>query len=120
MAPPCGRRQIIAMRDIAPMLATALGDHYEIKREVGRGGAAAVFAARDLRHGRDVAIKVIDTSDSRGGERFQREVALIAPLRHPHIVPLYDSGRSGDLCWYVMPLFEGRTLRDRLLERTSL
>jgi serine/threonine-protein kinase len=102
MARDNARPQFPGMRDVAALLASALAGHYEIQRELGRGGAAAVFAATDIRHGRDVAIKVLDTSDSGGGDRFQREVALIARLRHPHIVPMYDSGRHGELCWFVM------------------
>ena len=120
LARPVPRPHIDRMRDVGNLLADALTGRYEIQRELGRGGAAAVFAATDIRHGRDVAIKVLDTGEAGGGERFQREVALIARLRHPHIVPLYDSGRSGDLCWFVMPLFEGRTLRDRLEASATL
>jgi serine/threonine-protein kinase len=108
------------MTDVASRLSAELSGRYEIEREVGRGGMAAVFAARDLRHGRTVAIKVLDAGGVDAGERFQREIQLVARLRHPHIVPLYDSGRAGDLCWYVMPLFEGRTLRDRLRESLPL
>jgi serine/threonine-protein kinase len=108
------------MNDVASRLSAALDGFYEIEREVGRGGMATVFAARDLRHGRTVAIKVLDAAGAGAGERFQREIQLVAGLRHPHIVPLYDSGSAGDLCYYVMPLFEGRTLRDRLRESTPL
>ena len=105
---------------LPPALQAALSDQYQIEREIARGGMATVYAARDLRHDRQVAIKVLHTDQGASGERFQREIQLIARLRHPHIVPLYDSGRSGELCWYAMPLLEGRTLRDRLREPTPL
>jgi serine/threonine-protein kinase len=108
------------MRDLVSRLSAALGDRYEIERELGRGGAATVFAVRDVRHGRTVALKVMDVGEAGGGERFQREIAIISSLRHPHIVPLFDSGQVGDLCYYVMPLMEGRTLRDRLREASAL
>lgn len=105
---------------LPPALQAALSDQYQVEREIARGGMATVYAARDLRHDRQVAIKVLHTDQGSSGERFQREIQLIARLRHPHIVPLYDSGRSGELCWYAMPLLEGRTLRDRLREPTPL
>ena len=79
-------------------LSTALADHYRIERELGSGGMATVYLAYDARHGRDVALKVLNSSvaESLGRERFLREIRLAAKLTHPHILPLYDSGEAGD------------------------
>src|SRR5574342_574918 len=93
-----------------------LADRYEVQREVGRGGMATVFLARDRRHGRPVAVKVLhpELSVGLGPDRFLREIQIAARLQHPHIVPLYDSGQAGDLLYYVMPYVEGESLRQRL------
>ena len=100
----------------APDIATQLSDHYRIERELGAGGMATVYLARDLKHGRDVAIKVLhpDLAESLGRERFLREIHLAAALTHPHILPLFDSGDAGGRMYYVMPSAEGSSLRDRL------
>ena len=97
-------------------LNAALGGHYEVEREVGRGGMATVYRAHDVRHNRPVAIKVLHShlSESLGPERFLREIQIAGRLQHPHIVPMYDSGRADDLLYYVMPFVEGESLRDRL------
>src|SRR5262249_59040231 len=81
-----------------------------------RGGMATVFLAEDLKHRRSVAIKVLhqELSAQIGPERFAREIEIAARLQHPHIVPLYDSGSAAGLLYYVMPLIEGESLRDRL------
>ncbi len=94
----------------------ALAERYRPARELGHGGMAAVFLARDLKHGRDVAVKLMrpELSAAVGRERFLREVAIAAQLRHPGIVPLFDSGDAGGVLYYVMPYEEGRSLRDRL------
>ncbi len=102
--------------DILQRLSDALADRYRLKREVGRGGAAVVFVAEDLQHGRPVAIKVIrpEVAGSLGHERFLREIQVAARLTHPHIVPLFDSGEADGLLYYVMPFVKGETLKDRL------
>ena len=93
-----------------------LGDRYAIERELGRGGMATVFLARDLRHDREVAVKVLqpELAAALGPERFLREIRTVAALRHPNIVPLYDSGESEGLLYYVMPCAREDSLRDRL------
>jgi serine/threonine-protein kinase len=97
-------------------LQAALADRYEVQRELGRGGMATVFLARDLKHDREVAIKVLhpDLAATLGGDRFLREIRLAAKLQHPHILGLYDSGTSGDLMYYMMPFVRGESLRDKL------
>jgi len=101
-----------------PLLPHVLADRYETGRELGRGGMARVYLARDRKHGRDVAIKVLrpELSASLGFGRFLREIEIAARLRHPNIVPLYDSGEVGGLLYFVMPFEEGRSLRQRLHE----
>lgn len=103
-------------------LTTALKDRYSVTRELGRGGMATVYLARDLKHGRDVAIKVLDPqlAAALGNERFLREIEVTAGLMHPNILPLYDSGIAGSLLYYVMPYIEGPTLRDHLVLRRRL
>lgn len=97
-------------------LRRALGDRYGVERELGRGGMATVFLATDLKHDRQVAIKVLhpDLAATIGAERFEREIKLAAKLQHPHILGLYDSGESEGLLYYVMPFVQGESLRDRL------
>ena len=97
-------------------LRDALASVYAVERELGRGGMATVFLAEDLKHRRNVAIKVLhqELSAQIGPERFTREVEIAARLQHPHILPLYDSGNAAGLLYYVMPLVEGESLRDRL------
>ncbi|WP_353268339.1 serine/threonine-protein kinase [Gemmatimonas sp.] len=103
-------------------LAAALADRFALLGELGRGGMAVVYAADDRRHQRRVAIKVLSAEESalRSVERFEREVRISARLSHPHIVPLYDSGRAGDQLYFVMPLVEGETLRARLAREGRL
>jgi eukaryotic-like serine/threonine-protein kinase len=102
--------------DTMSRLRAALGDRYEIERGLGRGGMATVFLARDLKHEREVAIKVLhpDLSASVGADRFEREIRLAAKLQHPNILGLYDSGSADGLLYYVMPFVKGESLRDRL------
>jgi serine/threonine-protein kinase len=99
-------------------LQPSLTGRYAIERELGHGGMATVFLARDLKHDRDVAIKVLDPNLARSiaNERFLREIGIAARLNHPHVLPLLDSGVAGDseLPFYVMPLVAGESLRDRL------
>ena len=103
-------------------LRAALADRYRIERELGAGGMATVYLAHDLRHGRDIAIKVLhpDLGAALGGERFLAEIRTTARLQHPHILPLLDSGDAGGLLYYVMPLATGETLRARLERERQL
>ncbi|MBA3659807.1 MAG: serine/threonine protein kinase, partial [Gemmatimonadales bacterium] len=103
-------------------LAEATADRYRIERELGRGGMATVYLARDLRHHRQVAVKVLrpELAASLGAERFLREIETTAGLRHPQILPLYDSGAAGGFLYYVMPFIEGESLRDRMRRETQL
>jgi len=97
-------------------LANALSDRYRLDRELGQGGMATVYLAHDLKHDRDVALKVVrsELSAVLGPDRFLREIRIAAGLTHPHILPLYDSGEAGGTLYYVMPYIEGESLRDRL------
>jgi len=97
-------------------LRAALADRYALERELGHGGMATVYLARDLRHGRAVAIKVLrpEIAAALGPERFLREIEVAARLTHPHILALHDSGQAGGSLYYVMPYIEGESLRDRL------
>ncbi|MGK2933736.1 MAG: protein kinase domain-containing protein [Gemmatimonadaceae bacterium] len=103
-------------------LTAALAGRYEIEREVGQGGMATVYLARDLRHQRQVALKVLrpELSAILGGERFLHEIRTTANLQHPHILPLHDSGEADGLVFYVMPFVSGESLRDRLSRETQL
>jgi serine/threonine-protein kinase len=102
--------------DALGRLRTALADRYRIDREVGAGGMARVYAADDLRHNRKVAIKVLrpELAEALGAERFLREIETSANLRHPHILPLFDSGKTAESLFFVMPFVEGESLRARL------
>ena len=104
------------MADPFEQLRPALADRYALERELGRGGMATVYLARELKHGRLVAIKVLrpEIAGALGPERFLREIELAARLTHPHILPLHDSGQVGGFLYYVMPYIEGESLRDRL------
>jgi serine/threonine protein kinase/Tol biopolymer transport system component len=103
-------------------LRTALADRYRIERELGAGGMATVYLAHDLRHDRDVAIKVLhpDLGAALGGDRFLSEIRTTARLQHPHILPLLDSGEADGLLYYVMPYVAGETLRARLERERQL
>ena len=109
-------RESSAPNDQATLLAKALDGRYTIEREIARGGMATVFLARDLKHDRLVAMKVLrdEVAAVVGAERFLEEIRVTALLQHPHILPLFDSGSVGGLLWYVMPFAEGETLRSRL------
>jgi len=108
--------------DVLTRLTTSLADRYHIARELGVGGMATVFLAHDLRHDRDVAIKVLhpDLGAALGGERFLSEIRTTARLQHPHVLPLLDSGSADGLLYYVMPLITGETLRARLAREKQL
>jgi len=109
------------MSAIPDRLAAALADRYRIKRPLGEGGMATVYLAEDLKHRRKVAIKVLRADLGAAiGERFPREIEIIAQLSHPHILPLHDSGEAAGLLYYVMPFVDGETLRQRLLREGAL
>jgi eukaryotic-like serine/threonine-protein kinase len=101
---------------------SALGGRYEIERELGQGAYATVYLARDRKHDRPVAIKVLNANqeDTRGEPRFIREIALLARLKHPNILPLYDWGHVEALVYYTMPYVRGETLRERLRTESRL
>jgi eukaryotic-like serine/threonine-protein kinase len=103
-------------------LTAALADRYQVLRELGRGGMATVYVAQDLKHRREVAIKVLasDVAAVLGSERFLREIELTAGLTHPHILPLHDSGIADGLLYYVMPYIQGESLRDYLSRKRRL
>ena len=109
------------MADTFRRLLAALGERYALEREIGAGGMATVYLAKDLRHGRNVAIKVVrpELSGPGGIARFLREIELAARLQHPHILPVFDSGTlddgdGGQTPYFVMPFVEGEALRARL------
>src|SRR5919201_7165324 len=117
------------MPELTSQLAAALAERYELKCELGRGGMATVYLARDLKHDRLVALKVVrpELTAALGAERFLREIRIAAHLQHPHILTLIDSGEvppergngPGSL-YYVMPYVEGETLRERLRREGKL
>src|SRR6266487_670884 len=113
---------------VDPPLAAALRDRYVLERELGRGGMATVYLARDLRHDRPVALKVLhpELAHALGPERFLQEIKLAARLQHPHILGVLDSGEAstgdagGGRLWFTMPYVEGESLRDRLRRERQL
>ena len=114
--------------EIADRLTTALADRYALRDELGQGGMATVYLARDLKHDRRVAVKVLrpELGAVLGPERFLNEIKVTANLQHPHILPLFDSGQvygpdgSGPFLYYVVPLIQGGSLRDRLQQERQL
>ena len=104
------------MPDLLGQLQSSIGHAYTIERELGRGGMATVYLARDLKHHRHVALKVLDPELGAvlGAERFLSEIRVTANLQHPNLLPLFDSGEAQRLLYYVMPFVEGETLRARL------
>ena len=102
-------------------LAAALADRYRLDREIGVGGMATVNRAEDLKHRRNVALKVLrpELAAALGHERFLREITTTADLRHPHILPLYDSGEAGGFLVCVMPYVEGRRCATDWLARSG-
>ena len=97
-------------------LKTALSDRYRVERLIGVGGMATVYLARDLRHDRNVALKLLkpELGAVLGVERFLSEIRVTANLQHPHLLPLFDSGEAEGMLYYVMPFVEGESLRGRL------
>ena len=110
------------MSDLLERLGAALADRYRIGRELGQGGMATVWLAQDLRHDRQVAIKVLrpELAAVIGAERFLAEIKTTANLQHPHILPLFDSGVADSFLFYVMPYVEGVSLRDRITREHQL
>jgi tRNA A-37 threonylcarbamoyl transferase component Bud32 len=108
--------------EIPSGLRENLADRYALERLIARGGMAAVYLARDLKHDRAVAVKVLrpELGALLGAERFLREIKLVARLQHPHILPLYDSGEADDTLYYVMPYVPGDSLRDRIRRERRL
>ncbi len=104
------------MVDLEATIRSSLDGRYVIESELGTGAMAVVFLAHDLKHDRSVAIKVLkpELASAIGGDRFQREIEVVAGLTHPHILPLYDSGEAAGLLYFVMPYIEGESLRGRL------
>ena len=109
------------MSDTLTRLTTALADRYRIERELGAGGMATVYLAEDLKHDRNVAIKVLkpELAAVLGAERFVVEIKTTAALQHPHILPLFDSGTADGFLFYVMPYIEGETIREKLNRETQ-
>src|SRR5881296_3551383 len=103
-------------------MQAALAGRYTLERELGRGGMATVYHARDLKHDRRVALKVLhpELASTLGPERFQREMKLAARLQHPHILTVLDSGEAAGQLWFTMPFVEGESLRDRLRREKQL
>ncbi len=97
-------------------LSAALAGRYRIERELGSGGMATVYLAHDLRHDRQVALKVMKSQivATVGADRFVKEIRTTANLKHPHILPLFDSGSAGAALFYVMPFIDGESLRTRI------
>ena len=110
------------MSETLDRLAAALADRYRVVREIGTGGMATVYLAEDLRHKREVAIKVLrdEVAGALGADRFLREIAVTASLDHPSILPLLDSGDANGILYYVMPFVRGESLRDRLERERQL
>ncbi len=113
---------VVSVTGVRELLAEALGDRYAIERELGRGGMATVFLARDAAQQQPVAIKVMhpDLAASIDSERFRREIGIAAALAHPLIVPLYDSGSVGGVRYYIMQYVEGESLFERLQRQRQL
>src|SRR5688500_16272233 len=110
--PPCSEVVV----DLLPRLQTDLHDKYAVERELGRGGMATVYLARDLEHDRTVALKVLhpDLGVAVGADRFRREIEIVTRLTHPNILPIFDSGQAADSLYYVMPFVDGESLRQKL------
>jgi serine/threonine-protein kinase len=110
------------MAPIDPKLTTALADRYRLERELGAGGMATVYLAHDLKHDRQVALKVLkpELAAVLGAERFVVEIKTTASLSHPHILPLFDSGAADGFLYFVMPFIDGETLREKLNRETQL
>jgi serine/threonine protein kinase/Tol biopolymer transport system component len=113
---PAAERFAALFDDDLARFPDALGERYRFTALLGRGGMATVYLARDLKHARDVAVKVLHplVASALGANRFLREIEIVAQLHHPHIVPLHDSGEADGSLYYVMPYEAGSSLRDRM------
>src|SRR5262245_61175947 len=116
------RPPVPSLPDASDLLAAALADRYRVERELGRGGMATVYLAHDIRHDRPVALKVLrpELAATLGPDRFSLEIRIAAKLRHPHILPVHDSGEAASRLWYTMPYVEGETLRQLLAREGQL
>jgi serine/threonine protein kinase len=108
------------MPDQLARLQDALADRYTLQRELGRGGMATVYLAEDLKHHRQVALKVMRPELAATAERFLREITIAANLQHPNILAVYDSGEADGLLYYVMPYVEGPSVREQLRREGEL
>jgi serine/threonine-protein kinase len=110
------------MSDTITRLNAALSSGYVIERQLGEGGMATVYQAEDLKHHRKVAVKVMrpELVETLGSERFLREIEIAARLSHPNILPVYDSGATDGVLYYVMPVVEGESLPARLRREKQL
>ena len=110
------------MAEVIAQLNAALSDRYDIEREIGSGGMATVYLARDLRHYRQVALKVVrpELGAVLGVERFLAEIRVTASLQHPNLLPLFDSGDADGRLFYVMPYVDGESLRARIIREKQL
>jgi serine/threonine protein kinase/Tol biopolymer transport system component len=119
---PGAERFAALLEDDLERFPRVLAEKYRLTKVVGRGGMATVYLARDIKHARDVAVKVVHPviAAALGSERFLREIEIVAQLRHPHIVPLFDSGDADGDLYYVMPFEAGQSLRERLSETGAL
>jgi serine/threonine-protein kinase len=108
--------------EVPERLRAALADRYALERELGSGGMATVYLAHDLKHDREVAVKVLrpELAAVIGAERFLNEIRVTANLQHPHILPLFDSGEADGFLYYVMPYIKGESLRETLSREKQL
>src|SRR5829696_2984758 len=119
---PAAERFASLLDDELAPFPDVLAERYRVTREIGRGGMATVYLAHDLKHARDVAVKVVHPAlySAFAADRFGQEIAIVAQLHHPHIVPLYDSGEAGGSRYFVMPYEAGASLRHRLAREGPL
>jgi len=115
---PAAERFAALFADDVAHFTEALAERYRLTSQLGRGGMATVYLARDLKHARDVAVKVMHpiVASMLGADLFLREIEIVAQLHHPHIVPLFDSGEADGSLYYVMPYEAGSSLRRRLAQ----
>ncbi|MFL5554295.1 MAG: protein kinase domain-containing protein [Gemmatimonadaceae bacterium] len=119
---PAPQRFAALFEDDVARFPEALAERYRLERTLGRGGMATVYLARDVKHARDVAIKVVHpaVANALGADRFLREIEIVAQLHHPYIMPLFDSGDADGSVYYVMPYEPGASLRQRLVREGAL
>lgn len=113
---PAAERFAALFDDDVAHFPEALAERYRLITQLGRGGMATVYLAHDLKHARDVAVKIVHPviASALGADLFLREIEIVAQLHHPHIVPLFDSGEASDSLYYVMPYEAGASLRERI------